>query len=103
MMPRLQARSPHTQASRTLLPTPGGGGSVADWTEQTAARKSDDAHAPTPPETPPRAAALDRDVLAWRIARLRRYDINLVLSLHALLHTRNVTQAGDWLGVTQPA
>jgi hypothetical protein len=24
---------------------------------------------------------------------LRRYDLNLVLSLHALLHTRNVTQA----------
>src|SRR5919108_3554756 len=44
-----------------------------------------------------------RDVLAWRIAGLRRFDLNLVLSLHALLHTRNVTQAGDWLGVTQPA
>jgi DNA-binding transcriptional LysR family regulator len=42
-------------------------------------------------------------VLAWRIAGLRRYDLNLVLSLHALLRTRNVTQAGDWLGVTQPA
>src|ERR1700680_1355300 len=41
--------------------------------------------------------------LAWRIAKLRRYDLNLLLSLHALLHTRNVTQAGDWLGVTQPA
>ena len=50
-----------------------------------------------------RNAAGDRDVLAWRIAALRRYDLNLVLSLHALLHTRNVTQAGDWLGVTQPA
>jgi len=45
----------------------------------------------------------DRDSLAWRIARLRRYDLNLLLSLHALLHTRNVTQAGAWLGVTQPA
>jgi len=45
----------------------------------------------------------DRDVLAWRVAGLRRYDLNLFLSLHALLHTRNVTQAGDWLGVTQPA
>ena len=54
--------------------------------------------------TAPRATAhVDREVLAWRIARLRRYDLNLVLSLHALLHTRNVTQAGDWLGVTQPA
>ena len=53
---------------------------------------------------PPRATAqVDREVLAWRVARLRRYDLNLVLSLHALLHTRNVTQAGDWLGVTQPA
>jgi DNA-binding transcriptional LysR family regulator len=44
-----------------------------------------------------------RDVLAWHIAGLRRYDLNLLLSLHALLHTRNVTQAGEWLGVTQPA
>ena len=45
----------------------------------------------------------DRDVLAWHIAGLRRFDLNLFLSLHALLHTRNVTQAGEWLGVTQPA
>src|SRR5690348_9032220 len=43
------------------------------------------------------------DTLAWRIGNLRRFDLNLLLSLHALLHTRNVTQAGDWLGVTQPA
>src|SRR6478735_8859382 len=48
-------------------------------------------------------APADRDALAWRMANLRRYDLNLLLSLHALLHTRNVTQAGDWLGVTQPA
>jgi DNA-binding transcriptional LysR family regulator len=47
--------------------------------------------------------AESRDSLAWRIGRLRRYDLNLLLSLHALLHTRNVTQAGDWLGVSQPA
>jgi DNA-binding transcriptional LysR family regulator len=53
---------------------------------------------------PPLAAApAERDVLAWRIAKLRPYDLNLLLSLHALLHTRNVTLAGDWLGVTQPA
>jgi DNA-binding transcriptional LysR family regulator len=71
--------------------------------EQTAARNSDNTQAPNQSAVPPRATPLDRDVLAWRIARLRRYDINLVLSLHALLHTRNVTQAGDWLGVTQPA
>jgi len=45
----------------------------------------------------------DQANLAWRIANLRRFDLNLLLSLHALLHTRNVTQAGDWLGVTQPA
>ena len=51
---------------------------------------------------PPTGPA-DRDVLAWHIAGLRRYDLNLLLSLHALLHTRNVTQAGEWLGVTQPA
>jgi LysR family nod box-dependent transcriptional activator len=44
-----------------------------------------------------------RDVLAWHLAGLRRYDLNLLLSLHALLHSRNVTQAGEWLGVTQPA
>lgn len=48
-------------------------------------------------------SAPERDTIAWRLARLRRYDLNLLLSLHALLHTRNVTLAGDWLGVTQPA
>jgi len=51
----------------------------------------------------PGVSAAERDTIAWRLARLRRYDLNLLLSLHALLHTRNVTQAGDWLGVTQPA
>jgi DNA-binding transcriptional LysR family regulator len=45
----------------------------------------------------------ERDTLAWRISNLRRYDLNLLLSLHALLHTRNVTLAGELLGVTQPA
>lgn len=55
--------------------------------------------APRTPAPPPS----NRDALAWHIAGLRRYDLNLLLSLHALLHTRNVTQAGDWLGVTQPA
>src|SRR5213082_2611799 len=54
-------------------------------------------------EPPSGTAPADRDALAWRIAKLRRYDLNLLLSLHALLHTRNVTVAGDWLGVTQPA
>ena len=49
------------------------------------------------------AGSANRAVLAWHIAGLRRYDLNLLLSLHALLNTRNVTQAGDWLGVTQPA
>lgn len=47
--------------------------------------------------------AAPANVFAWHIAGLRRYDLNLLLSLHALLHTRNVTQAGEWLGVTQPA
>jgi LysR family transcriptional regulator, nod-box dependent transcriptional activator len=51
----------------------------------------------------PSSSGPDRDALAWRVANLRRYDLNLLLSLHALLHTRNVTQAGEWLGVTQPA
>src|SRR5689334_4581048 len=55
------------------------------------------------PSPRPGASAAERDTIAWRLARLRRYDLNLLLSLHALLHTRNVTQAGDWLGVTQPA
>jgi Bacterial regulatory helix-turn-helix protein, lysR family len=53
--------------------------------------------------TPNVVAPSDPASLAWRIATLRRYDLNLLLSLHALLHTRNVTLAGDWLGVTQPA
>jgi LysR family transcriptional regulator, nod-box dependent transcriptional activator len=54
-------------------------------------------------EAPATIGPADRDVLAWHIAGLRRFDLNLLLSLHALLHTRNVTQAGEWLGVTQPA
>ena len=54
-------------------------------------------------DAPPTLGPADRDVLAWHIAGLRRFDLNLFLSLHALLHTRNVTQAGEWLGVTQPA
>jgi DNA-binding transcriptional LysR family regulator len=53
--------------------------------------------------TPRAVGATDRDVLAWHVAGLRRYDLNLLLSMHALLQTRNVTQAGEWLGVTQPA
>jgi DNA-binding transcriptional LysR family regulator len=36
------------------------------------------------------------------VARLRRFDLNLLLSLHALLYFRNVTAAGAHLGVTQP-
>src|SRR4051794_29479075 len=75
--------------------------------EHTAARNdAGNGHGiePGEPAVPPFSTEYaDRDALAWRIAKLRRYDLNLVLSLHALLHTRNVTQAGDWLGVTQPA
>ena len=50
----------------------------------------------------PRGRARPR-CLAWRVSNLRRYDLNLLLSLHALLHTRNVTQAGEWLGFTPAA
>lgn len=53
-----------------------------------------------PQDAPPTTG---RANLAWRVASLRRYDLNLLLSLHALLHARNVTVAGEWLGVTQPA
>src|SRR5579884_1829201 len=67
------------------------------------ASRATEPHGPgdTPPQPLPPGAA--RESLAWRIGSLRRYDLNLMLSLHALLHTRNVTQAADWLGVTQPA
>ena len=58
---------------------------------------------PAPPDQTSGVPPPDQESLAWRIANLRRFDLNLLLSLHALLHTRNVTQAGDWLGVTQPA
>jgi LysR family nod box-dependent transcriptional activator len=69
----------------------------------TMATESDQNHL-SPAETPPTVVTpSDPASLAWRIANLRRYDLNLLLSLHALLHTRNVTLAGDWLGVTQPA
>ena len=54
-------------------------------------------------DAPPPIGPADRDALAWHLAGLRRFDLNLFLSLHALLHTRSVTQAGEWLGVTQPA
>jgi DNA-binding transcriptional LysR family regulator len=36
------------------------------------------------------------------LERLRRVDLNLLLSLHALLYFRSVTAAGKHLGVTQP-
>src|SRR5436305_2164482 len=78
---------------------------MAAWTTETARRDAGDDHDQIDQSAPPRveATAAERDTLAWRIANLRRFDLNLLLSLHALLHTRNVTQAGDWLGVTQPA
>ena len=41
------------------------------------------------------ASATERETLTWRIGKLRRFDLNLLLSLRALPHTRNVTQAGD--------
>ena len=64
--------------------------------------RRDDLNAPTSGNAAPHGA-VGGDVFAWHIAALRRYDLNLLLSLHALLRTRNVTQAGEWLGVTQPA
>lgn len=75
------------------------------------ARWDEDDSLQSPPErsslleaSAPRAIGpANRDVYAWHVAGLRRYDLNLLLSLHALLRTRNVTQAGEWLGVTQPA
>ena len=77
---------------------------MGGWSKDTAVPGAGNAPGEAEPAVPAFSAAqADRDVLAWRISRLRRYDLNLVLSLHALLHTRNVTQAGDWLGVTQPA
>jgi DNA-binding transcriptional LysR family regulator len=36
------------------------------------------------------------------VARLRRFELNVLFSLHALLHFRNVTAAGQHLGVIQP-
>jgi DNA-binding transcriptional LysR family regulator len=54
-------------------------------------------------EVPRSTLPADLSNLAWRIAEIRRYDLNLLLSLHALLHTRSVTLAGEWMGVTQPA
>ena len=76
---------------------------MGGW-DDTAAPNGGDARGMQGPSARPFSTGhVDRDVLAWRIAKLRRYDLNLILSLHALLHTRNVTQAGDWLGVTQPA
>ena len=45
-----------------------------------------------------------RDDVVLYTTRLRnRLHAFLLLSLQAVLHTRNVTQAGAWLGVTQPA
>jgi DNA-binding transcriptional LysR family regulator len=36
------------------------------------------------------------------VARPRRFDLNVLLSLYALLHFRNVIAAGQHLGVIQP-
>jgi DNA-binding transcriptional LysR family regulator len=71
--------------------------------DDAAAPNDTNARSVLEPDAPRTAGPADRDVLAWHVAGLRRYDLNLLLSLHAMLHTRNVTQAGDWLGVTQPA
>jgi LysR family transcriptional regulator, nod-box dependent transcriptional activator len=38
-----------------------------------------------------------------KLLRLQRFDLNLLLSLRALLHARNVTLAGERIGITQPA
>ena len=36
-------------------------------------------------------------------AELRRFDLNLLVALHALLYFRNVTRAAEHVGVSQPA
>jgi LysR family transcriptional regulator, nod-box dependent transcriptional activator len=36
-------------------------------------------------------------------AELRRFDLNLLVGLHALLYFRNVTRAAEHVGVSQPA
>src|SRR5579884_277223 len=36
-------------------------------------------------------------------ADLRRFDLNLLVALHALLAFRNVTRAGQYVGLSQPA
>ena len=78
---------------------------MAGWSNESVTLGAGDDHDQIDRTTPPRAdaGAAERDTLAWRIGNLRRFDLNLLLSLQALLHTRNVTQAGEWLGVTQPA
>jgi LysR family transcriptional regulator, nod-box dependent transcriptional activator len=78
---------------------------MVGWSDDRAPRDAAEEHDQIDKSTLPRveATAAERDTLAWRIGSLRRFDLNLLLSLHALLHTRNVTQAGDWIGVTQPA
>src|SRR5215216_2166601 len=75
------------------------------WSDERAPRDAGEDRHEIDRSAAPRveATAALRGTLAWRIGNLRRFDLNLLLSLHALLHTRNVTQAGDWLGVTQPA
>src|SRR5919109_646005 len=78
---------------------------MAGWSNDRAPLGAGEDHDQTDASATPRIepASADRGALAWRIGNLRRFDLNLLLSLHELLHTRNVTQAGDWLGVTQPA
>jgi DNA-binding transcriptional LysR family regulator len=36
-------------------------------------------------------------------AELRRFDLNLLVALHALLYFRNVTRAAEHVGISQPA
>jgi hypothetical protein len=50
-------------------------------------------------EPPSGTAPPDRDALAWRMAKLRRYDLNLLLSLHAVA---DIERALTWRPAFDP-
>jgi DNA-binding transcriptional LysR family regulator len=53
--------------------------------------------------TPAHAAPAQAQVLTAHLERLRRRDLNALVTLHAVLRTRSVTGAARLLGLTQPA
>ena len=51
----------------------------------------------------PLACVSAADAVRHRAMELPSIDLNLLVALHALLRERNVTRAGEGIGLSQPA